>query len=167
MQYQPFVSLVPWTIIIQSANLLILTAILGKLLFRPVQKILNLRKMEVEGIYSAAGQEKQATQELRYEYAERLKNAGAEANEMKKQAEKEIEKMAANIIERAEGEAAHIRESAKRRMDQDRRRTAEQLRAESSRLAVEAAEKLLQREINDADQQRLLEEFMESAEFGL
>ena len=167
MEYQPFVSLVPWTIIIQAANLLILTAILGKLLFRPVQKILQQRRYEVENIYSEAGKQMDEAREMRSIYTGKLKYAASEAAEIKRQAEAEIEKMRTSALERAKGEAAHIRESAKRQIELERKKAADQLRTEASRLAVATAEKLIQREINENDRQKLLEEFIESAESGI
>ena len=166
MEYQAFVSVAPWTVIIQAANLLILTAIFGKLLFRPVQNILALRRAEVENMYKAADNRADEAQRMYAAYEYKLRNAEREAAEMKKLAEKDIARMKAEALDRAEGEAAHIRETAKRQTEQERKKAAGQLRAEASNLAAEMAEKIIGREINAQDQQRLIEEFLSHAELG-
>ena len=166
MEYQAFVSLSPWTIIIQAANLMILTAIFSKVLFRPVQNILKRRQTEVENIYIDANERADKAEKMRAEYQERLRNVSRETEKIKKQAESEIERMKADVLDRAKGEAAHIRETAKRQTDQERKKAAEQLRSEASDMAVEIAEKILQREINRDDQLKLIKEFMDHAEFG-
>ena len=167
MENQAFVSIVPWTVIIQMANLLILAALLGKLLFRPVESILSRRRAEVEGIYSEAGRKRMEARELQRVYMEKIRNAELEAAEIKKRAGDEIEKMKTDVLDRAKGEASHIRESAKRQTERERKKAAERLRAEVSQLAVELAEMLIRREINMNDHRKLLDEFMENAEMKL
>ena len=165
MEHQAFVSLVPWTVIIQASNLLILTAILRRLLFRPVQNIIGRRQSEVDKIYSDALKKEAEAQKIHSRYAERLRNASQVAEKLKKQAESNIARMEAEALDRAKGEAAHIRESAKRQTEQERKKAAEQLRAEVSEIAIEIAEKILQREINGNDHRDLISEVLNHAEF--
>ncbi len=166
MEYQAFVSLVPWTVIIQASNLLILTAILRRLLFRPVQNIIGRRRAEVDEIYREAKEKEAEAQKMHKLYGQKLRNASKETEKLKKQAENEMERMKAEALERARSEAAYIRETAKHRTEQERKKAAMQLRAEVADIAIEMAEKILRREINSNDQRELIEEFMDRAEFG-
>ena len=54
METQPFVSIAPWTLIFQIANLLLLMVLFKKYLFKPVTEILEKRKQEIEGHYQEA-----------------------------------------------------------------------------------------------------------------
>lgn len=166
MEYMPFVALSPWTIAIQCANLLILTLILKRFLFRPVENILEKRKQEVNVVYEEAGHERRRAEMLREEYERKMKNVVRETEKMKLRAEKDIEKRYAEALDRAKGEVAHIRENANRETEKERRHAENQLREQAGDLALEIAEKILEREIDGKDLQRLMDEFAESAEIG-
>lgn len=53
-QVQDFISITPWTLIFQICNLLILTALIKKFLFKPVMAVLDKRQAEIDGMYSEA-----------------------------------------------------------------------------------------------------------------
>ena len=55
---QEFFSIVPWTIIFQYCNLLILCLLIKKFLFKPVMNVLNQRQAEIDGIYDAANEDR-------------------------------------------------------------------------------------------------------------
>ena len=57
-EYLELISLNIWHIIATIANLLILTLILKKFLFKPVQNVLAQRKKEVETLYTGAEEAK-------------------------------------------------------------------------------------------------------------
>lgn len=153
-----------WTVIVQAANLLVLTWILKKLLFRPVQGILLARKREIEDTYAAAEDEKRAAQRMKAAYRDKLSGAEMELEEMRQSAEAEMEKRRAELLDRAKGEAAHIRANAQRQGERERMRARAELQKEAALLAVDIAEKLLRREIDRKDQRRLLEEFVRNVE---
>ncbi|MEG1477197.1 MAG: ATP synthase F0 subunit B, partial [Oscillospiraceae bacterium] len=50
-EFQELVGLMPWTFIFTICNLLILTAGLKHFLFKPVQKIFEARKTQVDTLY--------------------------------------------------------------------------------------------------------------------
>ena len=143
---------------------MILTLILKKFLFRPVQDILARRSQEANGIYDDANFEKQAAEKLKNAYEEKLNRARQETDAMRNKASGEIERMKAEALDRAMGEAAHIREAAKRQTEIERSRARDQLQAEVTSLAACLAEKMLRRTISAEDQKRLMDEFMENTE---
>ena len=165
MEYQSFVSLEPWTIVIQAANLLILSLILRKFLFRPVQGILERRKIEAEDIYERANIQKTEAERLKNTYDAKIRYAKNETEAMRRHAEIEIEHMKKEAMERASGEAAHIRESAKRQTEIERSRARAALQAETLNIAAQLAGKMIRRSLQPEDQQRLIDEFMENADF--
>ena len=62
---QEFISITPWTIIFQICNLLILFALIRKFLFKRVMAVLEARQKEIDGIYDAAGKDRQDAAQMK------------------------------------------------------------------------------------------------------
>ena len=56
---QEFISITPWTIVFQICNLLILCALIKKFLFKRVMGVLEARQQELDGLYDAAGKDRE------------------------------------------------------------------------------------------------------------
>ena len=69
---QEFFSIVPWTIIFQYCNLLILCLLIKKFLFKPVMNVLNQRQAEIDGIYDAANEDRARAAALKQDYARHM-----------------------------------------------------------------------------------------------
>ena len=79
-EYLELISLNIWHIIATIANLLILTLILKKFLFKPVQNVLAQRKKEVEALYTGAEEAKAQAESDKKLYSEKLRGAKEEAD---------------------------------------------------------------------------------------
>ena len=84
-EYLELISLNIWHIIATIANLLILTLILKKFLFKPVQNVLAQRKKEVETLYTGAEEAKAQAESDKKLYSEKLRGAKEEADSIIKQ----------------------------------------------------------------------------------
>ncbi len=69
------VSIVPWEIITQLINLLLLFLLLKHFLFKPVQNVLNARQAEIDKTYAEADAAQTRAEELRDEYEKRIADA--------------------------------------------------------------------------------------------
>ena len=78
-------------IIITIINLLILFLLIKKFLFKPVQRILDARKAEVDKVYADAADAQEAADRNKALYSEKLENADAEVDAMLKSAAKKAE----------------------------------------------------------------------------
>ena len=134
---QEFISITPWTIIFQICNLLILFVLIKKFLFKRVMDMLDARQQEIDGIYDAAGKDRDEAAQMKAEYAERMSSARDEATHLKQKAESDIE--------------------------QERRKAYSELVGEISGMAVDIAGRMVEREINEADHRDLVEEFIRNA----
>ena len=67
MEVQQFVSITPWTMIFQICNLLILTLLLKKFLFKPVQNILSQRQQEIDDTYGRAQADRNSAARMKEE----------------------------------------------------------------------------------------------------
>ena len=83
---QEFFSIVPWTIIFQYCNLLILCLLIKKFLFKPVMNVLNQRQAEIDGIYDAANEDRARAAALKQDYDRDMAGAREEADQLMKSA---------------------------------------------------------------------------------
>ena len=160
MEYQPFVALVPWTIIFQAVNLLILAVILRRFLLAPVRGILERRRTEVESLYENAGQELKSAEELRAHWEAQKSSAAGEIRQLKERAQNEADMLIARSRKAAERETEIMEREAAERIRRREREARSALQKEISSIAVQAAERILKREVSEADQLRMLQGFL-------
>ena len=163
MEVQQFVSLAPWTIIFQICNLLILVALMKKFLFKPVQNILNKRQQEIDGIYAAADADRSSAAEMKEEYTRRMASAREEADRLVRTAVDEANRKGDEIVDVANQQAANIKRKAESEIAQERLKAYTELKRDISGMAVDIAEKMVGREINEADQAGLVDDFIRNA----
>ena len=163
MEVHQFVSLAPWTIIFQICNLLILVALMKKFLFKPVQNILNKRQQEIDGIYAAADADRSSAAEMKEEYTRRMSSAREEADRLMRTAVDEANRKGDEIVDVANQQAANIKRKAESEIAQERLKAYTELKRDISGMAVDIAEKMVGREINEADQAGLVDDFIRNA----
>lgn len=163
MDVQQFVSLTPWTMIFQICNLLILCLLIKKFLFAPVQRILAKRKAEIDGIYEAAGKDRDSAAEMKKNYTQRMASARSEADALVRTANEEAARRSEAIVDEARRQAAGIVRKAEEDIRLERRKAYLELKKDLSGMAVDIAEKMIDREINESDQRVLVEDFIKNA----
>ena len=94
-----------WTIIISLGNLLILFLLVKKFLFKPVQKIFDQRKAQVDAVYEEANKAKACAEADKKYYEERRADAETEATEIVKRATDQAKRTGEGIIDDAKAEA--------------------------------------------------------------
>ncbi|MBQ8973112.1 MAG: ATP synthase F0 subunit B, partial [Clostridia bacterium] len=77
---QEFISITPWTLVFSICNLLILCLIVKKLLFKPVNNMLEARQKEIEDTYQAADETRASADKLKDEYTQKMLKARDEAD---------------------------------------------------------------------------------------
>ena len=75
MQSLDIISVNIWDILISLINLLILFLVFKRFLFKPVQKMLDQRKQQVEDIYAAADESRTAAEGMKQQYEEKMATA--------------------------------------------------------------------------------------------
>ena len=80
MQFLDIISVNIWDILISFANLLVMFLILKRVLFKPVQKMFDTRKQQVEGIYAEANENRSAAASMKKEYETKMASAREEAD---------------------------------------------------------------------------------------
>ena len=132
--------------------------ILSKAVWPRIVKGLDDRDAKIRGEIQAAEEARKRADEALKEYERSLAQAKAEANALVEQTKAEQTRLAADLRTQAEAELTELREGARRNIEAAKRAAVAEIYQEASVLATAVAEKILQRELNDQDQARLVEE---------
>lgn len=154
------VSIVPWEIVTQLINLLLLFLLLKHFLFKPVQNILNARQAEIDKSYADAESAQNKAEALRDEYEKRIADAKSEASDIVKAATRKAQAHGEEIVRDAQSQAAHLLEKADAQIEQEKKKAMNELKDEISGIAVDIASKVVAREIDEKDHEELIAAFI-------
>ncbi len=163
MKTLEFISIDAWTIIFQICNLLILFLLVRKFLWKRVMAVLDARQKEIDGIYDAAGKDRDEAAQLKQTYTERMSGAREEADRLVRNAVDTAQNRGDAIVKEAQAEAAHMKQKAESEIEQEKRKAYSELMGEISGMAADIAGRMVEREINAEDHRQLVEEFIKSA----
>ena len=159
-QTQDLVTLVPWTFIIQIINLFIQVYLIKKFLFKPINDILEKRKNLADKVIREARQAQEEADSLKSQYEGSLTIAHAEAAQIVSDAQKEAQNKAEILVKEAEQEAMSIKAKATADIEQERKKAVNEAKDEIGSLAMEIAGKVVEKEINEADHKKLIDDFI-------
>ena len=160
MQFLDIISVNIWDILISFANLLVMFLILKRVLFKPVQKMFDTRKQQVEGIYAEANENRSAAASMKKEYETKMASAREEADGLVRSAVQTAHTRGDAIVAEASSQASHLKQKAEQEIAQEKRQMLLDVREEISDIAVSIASKVVEREINPKDHQAFVDEFI-------
>ena len=162
-KFQQFVSIAPWTMIFTWINLIILVFVMKKFLFKPVMNMFAQREKEVSEMYEKAESAQQNAQSLEKEYTEKLSFAKEEASRIMKDATHEATLRGEEIISDAQNKAASTIAKAQKEIEREKLSAINDIKRDITSIAVSVAEKVIEKDINESDYERLVEEFIEGS----
>lgn len=157
---QELVTLVPWTFIATIINLFIQMFLIKKFLFKPINDILEKRKNLADKTIREAREAKEEADSLKDQYEDSLTSAHAEAARIVSDAQKEAQSKADALVKEAQEEAAGIKARAAADIEQERKKAVNEAKDEIGSLAMDIAGKVVEKEINEADHKKLIDEFI-------
>ncbi|MDD2956472.1 MAG: F0F1 ATP synthase subunit B [Oscillospiraceae bacterium] len=155
-----FVSLVPWTMVMQWGNLLIIFLLMKKFLFKPIKAVLAKREEEIGKMYSSAETAETEAKAMKEEYEARLSSAKEEAGEIVRTATQKAQQRGDEIVGEAQRQAAFLKEKAQADIAQEKKKAINEVKNDISGIAVDIASKVVEREISAKDHEALIEEFI-------
>lgn len=158
--FESFVGVNPWTALFTFCNMLVTFAVLRHFLFKPVKQMIDDRQQEIDQMYADASAAKQKAADLEAEYQQHLQSIKAEQDAMLREATVRAQKREEEIVNAARTEAQALRTAAEAEMAQERKKAVNDLKNEIGGIALEIASKVVEREINTADHQALIDEFI-------
>lgn len=149
-----------WQILISLANLLIMFLILKRFLFKPVQKVMAARQEQVDKIYGEADENRNAAISMKQEYEARLATAREEADGLVRNAVQTAQRRGEAIVSEASSQASRLKQKAEEEVALEKRQMLRDVRGEISDMAVSIASKVVEREVNKADHEAFVDEFI-------
>ena len=160
MQNLDIISVNLWQILISLANLAILFLLIKKFLYKPVLKMLDARRAEIDSQYRDAAYAKNSAEAKDAELSERLSNAKVEAEDIVKEAADIAKNRGDKIIEDAKVQASGIIRQAEVEAELQQKRAEETIKAQIVEISTALSEKMLEREINADDHKVLIDNFI-------
>ena len=165
-RYQELVTLVPWNFIAQILNLFLQMFLIKKFLFKPIREVLEKRKAKADAEISDATKAKEEALAMKAEYEQNMLEARDKANAILADATKTASAKSDEILKEASANAVAIKAKAEKDIEQEKRKAVNELKEEIGGMAMEIAGKVIEREINEEDHNKLINEFIEKVKGG-
>ena len=162
MQSLDIISINVWNTLLSLANLLLIYWILKKFLFKPVQKVMDERKNQVDQLYSEANENLDTAREMKQKYEHHLASARQEADTLIKNATQTAQRKSDEIVAEANSQASHVKQKAEEEIALQKKQMLRDVRSEISGLAVDIASKVVEREIDQKDYDGFVDEFIQN-----
>ena len=160
MQNLDVISVNIWAILASLANLLILTLIVKRFLFKPVKKIVDARRAAIDNEYAQAQEARDQAEESRLNYEAAMAAAKQTSDQIIADATRTAEYRSNEIISEAREKATDIRRQAEADAILERKKAEDDMKHEIAEVSTQLTGKLLQREINEDDHKKLIDSFL-------
>ena len=160
IQFLDIISVNFWSVMMSLCNLLLIYWIMKKFLFKPVQKVMNARREQVDRMYSDADESRASADQMKKEYEQRLASARQEADSMIRSATQTAQLRGDQIVEEAKAQATHEKQKAQEEIAQQKQQMLKDVRGEISDLAVSIASKVVEKEIDQKDYDGFVDDFI-------
>ena len=158
--YQSLVTVNPVTLIAQICNLFIQLFLAKKFFLDKVKSILDQRREAADREITDAQAAKAEAMTIKATYEENMRQAKAEATTLLAQAQKTASARSEEIINQAQAQAVQLKEKAAADIAQEKKKALNDAKDEISGISMAIAEKVVERQLNDADQQKLIDQFI-------
>lgn len=146
-----------WTIVVFVVLLIVLRATAWK----PIQKVLMERERFIADSLEQAKHHREEAEVRLKEYTAKIESARADATAIVDEGRRDAEVLKRKLEEDAQGEATAMIERAKREIGIATDTAVKELYSLSAKLATGVAEKLIQKELDEKQHQRLIQDSIE------
>ena len=160
-KFQDFIGIDFWTALFVLLNTLAVFFVAKKFLFVPVKKMIDDRQKEIDDMYAQAQSAQDSAKALESEYQTKLETAQETSDRLVKEAVARGKSREEEIIRQANEEAVAIREKASADIAQEKKKAINDAKDEISGISMAIAEKVVERQLNAADQQKLIAQFID------
>jgi F-type H+-transporting ATPase subunit b len=159
---QPDPGLYIWTIL----TFLVLVALLAKFAWRPLLRALEERQASIRASLEEARQAREDLKRVQADAERLLAEARVEAGQIIARTREDAGRFREELKQKAQADAATLVKNAERQIQLETTRAVEQLRREAVDLSVTIASKILQRNVSQADNERLIDDTLRQLERG-
>ena len=159
--YQSLVTVNPVTLIAQICNLFIQLLIVKIFFLDKIKAVLDKRRETADKQIADAETAKSEAAAIKQTYEENMRQAKTKADDMILSAQKTAAQRSEEIISQAQKQAAQIKTKAASDIEMEKKKSINEAKNEISELAMAIAGKVVGRELNDADQDGMIDRFIE------
>lgn len=165
--FEDFIGVNLWTALFTLLNTLTVIFVGTKFLFKPVMKMIQDRQKEIDDLYSDADKAKTDAETMQAEYQAKLSDAQATSERIVKEAVARGQAREDEIIRQANAEASAIMDKANADIAMEKKKALNDAKDEISEIAMAIAGKVVGRELQAADQSKLVDEFIDGLGDGV
>ena len=158
--YQSLVTVNPVTLIAQICNLFIQLFLAKKLFLDKVKAILDQRREAADKEITDAQAARAEAEEIKKTYEQNMREARAKADDLLLNAQRSANSRSEEIIGQAQQAAAQIKQKAAADIEMEKKKALNDAKNEISGLALAIAGKVVARELNAADQEQMIDRFI-------
>ena len=159
--YQSLVTVNPVTLIAQICNLFIQLFLAKKFFLDKVKAILDQRREAADKEITDAQAARAEAEEIKKTYEQNMREARAKADDLLLNAQRTANARSEEIIGQAQQAAAQIKQKAAADIEMEKKKALNDAKNEISGLALAIAGKVVARELNSADQEQMIDRFIE------
>ena len=159
MEFKPLVGLT-YELFFTLANVLILFLILRKVLFKKIIDVMDARDADIKNNIEAGQKAKEEGMKFKSEYETKIQDARDEGQMIVDFARKRAEEKSDTIISEAKKEAEYIKQKANNEIAKEKEQAFNNIKSEISEIAVLAASKVIEKDIDKAKHEDLIENFI-------
>ena len=158
---QSLVTVNPVTLIAQICNLFIQLFLAKKFFLDKVKAILDQRREAADKEITDAQAARAEAEEIKKTYEQNMREARAKADDLLLNAQRTANSRSEEIIGQAQQAAAQIKQKAAADIEMEKKKALNDAKNEISGLAMAIAGKVVARELNSADQEQMIDRFIE------
>lgn len=151
-----------WTFV----NLIVFFLILKKILFQPVMGMIEKREQMINEQIKDAEQKSTQAGQLKEKYENELKNANQEAAQIVKTAKERGKEEYQRILKNADADAAKVIADANKTIETEKEKAMQGIQNEVAKMAIAAASKVIQENVDQASNEKILDDFLKEAGAG-
>jgi F-type H+-transporting ATPase subunit b len=159
--YQSLVTVNPVTLIAQICNLFIQLLVVKIFFLDKIKAILDQRREAADKEITDAEAAKAEALAIKQTYEQNMREAKAKADDILMNAQRSATSRSEEIISQAQATAAQIKSKASSDIEMEKKKAINDAKNEISGLAMAIAGKVVARELTTADQEKLIDSFIE------
>ena len=158
--YQSLVTVNPVTLIAQICNMFIQLFLAKKFFLDKVKAILDQRREAADKEITDAQAARAEAEQIKKTYEQNMMEARAKADDLLLNAQRTANSRSEEIINQAQQAAAQIKQKAASDIEMEKKKALNDAKNEISGLALAIAGKVVARELNSADQEQMIDRFI-------
>ena len=160
-EFQSFIGVDFWTALFALLNFLAVFFVGKHFLWGPVTKMIQDRQKEIDDMYSEADTARASAKAMEEEYQGKLSDARATSEQIVRDAVSRGQAREEEIIRQANADASAMLDKAVADIALEKKKAINDAKDEIAGIALEIAGKVVGRQLSDADQTKLVDQFID------